>query len=332
MKVLFVTGGGIGDLLMTTPMYRALKNERPNVHVTVLIVQSVNRHLLHGNPFVDDVIDWNDFTGSVFKLSAELRGRGFTHAVHNHSCPRWRFYTVPLLAGIPNRFGFDRRSTGKGMKTLIQKWLLTGHVPYRAKEELRTRMNLHLMRHIGIRDDDISYGLHLETSAKADPERVGMHPGSDGRGAIKRWPAEHFMELAGRLVREHAKSVVFYIGPAEKELKHVIRPENGIEVKECPSISALVKDMSACGSFISNDSGISHIAAALKIPTVVLFGPTKPDEYVLPTKNTDLCTTGFDCHECFRTKKCQHCAPTCLTTLTVDEVLSGYTELMETGR
>ncbi|MDP6908861.1 MAG: glycosyltransferase family 9 protein, partial [Flavobacteriales bacterium] len=327
MKVLIVTGGGIGDILMTTPMFRALKQHQPATHIAVLLAQSVNTQILEKNQHVDEVIDWKPFDGRPFKLAAYLRERKFTHAVHNHSCPRWRYYTIPLISGIPKRIGFDRRSTGKGLKTALQKMLLTEHLTYLAKSELRTKMNLNLLQLLGIRDDDVSYDLHLERSRRNDETQVGIHPGSDGKGSIKRWPAKSFMELAQRIVFEQGKKVVFYIGPAEKGLLETIKPEQGIQVKECPTIADLVKDMSQCGSFISNDSGVSHIAAALHLPTLVLFGPTQPDEYVLPTKNINLCVTDYDCAICFRKKECQHCSVTCLQTLSVEKVMVGYTEL-----
>ena len=327
MKILLIVGGGIGDLLMSTPMFRAIKQALPESHLSVLIVQSINSSLLVDNPNVDEVIDWKPYEGQMLQLVSIIRSKGFDYAIHNHSCPRWRFYLVPFLARIPNRIGFDRKSTGKGLKTRLQKVLLTSDIPYRAKSDLRTRMNLDLLRFLQIEDHDISYDVSLKRSAKRVGNRVGIHPGSDGNGAIKRWPAVHFLRLAKRLVKEKNQEVLFFLGPAEMELKQIIKEEPGIKIAEPPSIAALYDGMSTCGAFISNDSGLSHLAASLKLPTVVLFGPTEPTEYILPTHHVNISVQGYDCRQCFKDKKCHVKPPTCMDTITVEQVFNGFEEL-----
>jgi heptosyltransferase II len=327
MKILMIVGGGIGDLLMSTPMFRAIKQEYPKSHLSVLIVQSINAALLVDNPHVDEIIDWKPYEGQILELSRIIRSKGFDYAIHNHSCPRWRFYLVPFLAQIPRRIGFDRRSTGKGLKTKLQRFLLTSEIPYRAKAGLRTQMNLDLLRFLQIEDHDISYDVYLKRSAKRASNRVGIHPGSDGNGAIKRWPATHFLSLAKRLVHEKQQEVVFFLGPAETELKQVIKEEPGIRISEPPSIAALYEGMSTCSAFISNDSGLSHLAASLKLPTVVLFGPTDPTEYILPTHHVNISVQGYDCRLCFKDKKCHVKPPTCMDTITVEQVFNGFEEL-----
>lgn len=319
----------MGDMLMTTPMLRALKQSFPSVVVHVLVVQTVNRFVLDSNLNVEKVIDWNLYKGNTKGLIQILKQENYDHAIHNHSCPRWRFYIIPFLARIPSRIGFDRRSTGKGLKTRLQKVLLTSEIPYRTKSDLRTRMNLDLLRFLQIEDHDISYDVYLKRSAKRASNRVGIHPGSDGNGAIKRWPATHFLSLAKRLVHEKQQEVVFFLGPAETELKQVIKEEPGIRISEPPSIAALYEGMSTCSAFISNDSGLSHLAASLKLPTVVLFGPTDPTEYILPTHHVNIAVQGYDCKQCFKDKKCHVKPPTCMDTITVDQVFNGFEELKD---
>ena len=327
MKILIVCGGGIGDLLMTSPMFRAIKQTYPDSHVSVVLVQSINSSLLNPNPFVDQVIDWNEYNRGVWGLIKRLRIEKFDHVFLNHSAPRWKLHLIPFIVGIPNRSGFDRTSTGNEWKTLVLKWLLTNHIPYKAKSERRTRMNLDLLKLLKINNDDLSYDLHLPKSAIVKENTVGIHPGSDGNGAIKRWPAESFMELARILVSEHGKSVRFYLGPAERDLKPFIKKESGIEIVEANSIAELVLDMSDCALFVSNDSGLSHIAAALKLPTVVLFGPTSPEEYIVPTRHVNVTVEGYSCTNCFRTKTCKKNPPTCMKSISVDKVVNAILEL-----
>jgi len=328
MKILLVSGGGIGDLLMTTPMFRAIKNTYPQCHLTVLILQSINRSLLVDNPYVDEIIDWKPFEGRMISLVSLIRKKRFDHAIHNHSCSMWRFYFLPFLAGIPNRFGFDRRSTAKGFKTHLQRLFLTAEISYRTRSDRRTRMNLEILRLLQISEDDISYDVHLKRSPWVKQNRVGIHPGSDGNGAIKRWPATKYAELASKLSAERSMEVVFFIGPAERQLKQFIVESEHVRIMEPGSIAALYESMSTCTSFISNDSGLSHLAASLQLPTLVLFGPTDPTEYILPTRHRNLSVKGFDCSGCFRSKQCFNHPPTCMETISVDEVYDGFTDLI----
>jgi heptosyltransferase-2 len=327
MKILIVCGGGIGDLLMTSPMFRAINQAYPSSQVSVLIVQSINASLLAQNPFVNQVIDWNIYKANGWGLINRLKQEKFDYVIHNHSCPRWRFYLIPFLAKITNRFGFDRTSIRKGWKAQFQKTLLTKHIPYKAKSELRTRMNLDILKLIKVFNDDLSYDLHLSRAKMVAENRIGIHPGSDGRGAIKRWPAQSFMEMARKLVSEQGQTVQFFLGPAELNLKSVIVKEKGIEIVEAKSIADLALQMSTCSIFVSNDSGLSHIAAALKLPTVVLFGPTSPEEYIVPTRHVNVSVEGYDCTDCFRTKTCNKSSPTCMKTISVKKVLEVIGEL-----
>ncbi len=102
---------------------------------------------------------------------------------------------------------------------------------------------------------------------------VAMHPGSGGRA--KRWPAERFAEVARRL----ARPVVWLLGPAEGEadaekLKAI--GERVGTVVESPDLTTLAGILARCRLYVGNDSGVSHLAAAIGAPAVAVFGATDP--------------------------------------------------------
>ena len=103
---------------------------------------------------------------------------------------------------------------------------------------------------------------------------VAVHPGSGGRR--KCWPAERFAEVAAGLGRP----VVLLEGPADAEACRAFRDRAASPLRvaragglSVPQAAALV---AGCGLFLGNDSGMSHLAAALGVPTVAVFGPTDP--------------------------------------------------------
>ncbi|HUT36492.1 MAG TPA: glycosyltransferase family 9 protein [Planctomycetota bacterium] len=100
---------------------------------------------------------------------------------------------------------------------------------------------------------------------------VAVHPGSGGRA--KRWPVERFAELAGRLGRP----VVWLLGPAEAQDDEArgLGSQVGAVAADVP-LPTLVGLLASCLAYVGNDSGVSHLAAAIGAPTLALFGPTDP--------------------------------------------------------
>jgi ADP-heptose:LPS heptosyltransferase len=108
--------------------------------------------------------------------------------------------------------------------------------------------------------------------AQGVPRRfVAMHPGSGGRR--KCWPAERFAAVAERL----KLPVVWLLGPAERK-RPELREAGGkaAAVIETPDLTALAGILAACEAYVGNDSGVTHLAAALRTATVAVFGATDP--------------------------------------------------------
>ena len=127
----------------------------------------------------------------------------------------------------------------------------------------------------------------LDTREKARPPVRGsdIHPGAGGaladwQGSAKRWPIGQFIELSRRLVGELNATVLVFGGPDEEALQETgsfdprRSPAGLLAVNESlKHTAALIR---ACDLMISNDSGLMHVAAALGVPTLGIFGPTNP--------------------------------------------------------
>lgn len=320
-RVLVFCGGGIGDAMMTTPMLKALRVNLPDAKIFVAIKQSINKEVFANSQDVDELIDLNSFN-SFANMVSDFRVRRFTHSIHNHSCQMTVFYTLPILAGIPNRIGFNRYSKKPTWKTALKAKTLTASIPYKAGLKRRTKMNVEILKLIGIEASDESYRLYTENLAERVPEVVGVHPGSDAGGEIKRWPMDRFVEVALKLADEHQKEVRFFLGPAELALEKAVPVHQRLKVIKPKSVKNLIQELHACTLFISNDSGLSHLAAGHGIPTAVIYGPTKKAEYILPTDYYPVEPEGFDCDTCFKNKKCDN-ASACLTSISLEKVIAA---------
>jgi hypothetical protein len=110
------------------------------------------------------------------------------------------------------------------------------------------------------------------TGAKHD---IVIHPGSGAKR--KNWPADSFVELTRRLMHGR-RAVEWILGPAEEE---ITRPA-GVPLLNEPSLVVLAGALAASRLYIGNDSGITHLAAAVGCPTVAVFGPTNPATWAPP--------------------------------------------------
>jgi len=106
---------------------------------------------------------------------------------------------------------------------------------------------------------------------------VALHPGAGSES--KRWPLERFLALAGALA-DRAMDLLVVAGPAEPGL--AARLAQGVEgsqilIAQSLPLPLLAGLLSLCSRFAGNDSGVAHLAAGLGVPSVVLFGPTRPE-------------------------------------------------------
>jgi heptosyltransferase-2 len=178
---------------------------------------------------------------------------------------------------------------------------------------------------IGVRDSDVAAAhemLRAEGITQDQPV-VGIHPGASYGGA-KRWPARRFAEVADRLSRECGARILILGAPGEAPLAR----ETASRMTEKASILAgrttlgeLMGIIRACRLFISNDSGPMHLAAALRVPQIAIFGSTSE---TATGPLSDLATVikhEVDCSPCFL-RECP-IDFRCMLEVTVEDVVSA---------
>jgi len=317
---------------MTTPMFRAIKQVYPDAYIGVSVMGTAQITILKNNKNVDDIInlgsdEYQGIKGTI-KLIRYLRNKQITHSLLNHIAERKRFFTSAFFAGIKTRIGYDRSSATreKTYKYFVKS--LTHSLPYRLDEKLGTQLNLEILRFLGITNSDLSYDLTAtKTNAVAPSNKVsvGIHAGCDGRAELKRWELEKFIGLGKSIQREFGYEVKFYIGPAEADMAPVLRDQ--FTLVEGLPLEHVITDISYCNYFISNDSGLAHIAGAFKVPTIIIFGPTLKNEYMLPT-TVAVENATLECRPCFHYRKPCPINKLCLRSISVDDVFTKFKQLV----
>jgi hypothetical protein len=147
---------------------------------------------------------------------------------------------------------------------------------------------------------------------------TALHPGAGSK--TKRWPVSRFIRFAQHLALQEKRKLLLIEGSAERGLSEQIEsalPSDGAIVFDAMSLNLLAAVVAQCDLFVGNDSGVAHLAAALNVRCVVLFGPTLPQHWrplgceVIIFRNAhgcEGCASGGNNH-------------TCLENITVEEVI-----------
>jgi len=166
--------------------------------------------------------------------------------------------------------------------------------------------------------------LFLEESF-GDPQMpfVAVHPGA-GSGA-KKWPAERFADVARALVRERGLAAIFITGPAEADAPREFKglaSDIPAAVVTNPGVDTLAALISLASVYLGNDSGPTHLAAALGVPVIALFGPTDPSVWRPLGNNVRVLQSPSDCSPCDRQTRTQCGRNICMEEIALDSVLA----------
>lgn len=305
-KILIIRADGIGDLLNSTPAITLLRKDYPSAEITVL-VRPLNAPILVGNPDVDNILIF-DRHGEHRQLSNRLR------FIQNLRRERFQLAVAMQTASFPHLTTFLSGATyrlGRYQKrfksTLTHSWRGT----YKKGETHEVDRNLELVNLIcqgeGSRElvfnlsseekDDAQY-LLSSWNIDQDSYIIGIHPG--GSSFDKRWPEKQYAELADRLVKNYNATVLILCGPDELRLAQDIHATMQSEsiVYAPKSIRELGALLSYCNLVVCNDSGPMHLAAALDVPTVAIFGPTDYVAWHPMSENASIVRRDMPCWPC----------------------------------
>jgi ADP-heptose:LPS heptosyltransferase len=155
-----------------------------------------------------------------------------------------------------------------------------------------------------------------------------LHPGSGSKK--KAWPLDRFLSLAVTLQDRLGTRVLVVLGPAEgPDVREAFETAglNAPILARGLTLLQLASVMEGCRFFVGNDSGISHMAAALGLPTVAIFGPTDQGVWAPRGEETVVVWRGIHCSPCPQ-ERFFHCKDSeCLKVVEVKEVLEGLEEI-----
>jgi len=323
---LVIHQGALGDFILALPALETLRKTFPHAKSVIM-----------GYPRILELVEKRFYAEEI--LSIDQKGMA-TFFVRNGSLdvPLSQFFKTFDLIVV---FGKDREGTVIGNLKRVcpgQVLQINSFPPWDEK----THLTDHLLKQFAqygfpvsesnprlhLKESDRKWAMDFWESKGVDKEErskvVILHPGSGSKKKV--WPLDKFLNLAHTLQDHLGSKILVVLGPAEGiEVQRAFEGmgPNSIILARNLTLLQLASVMEGCWFFIGNDSGISHMAAALGLPTIVIFGPTDQRVWSPRGKKTFVVRRGVYCSPCPQERFFQCKDFECLRGIEMREVLEG---------
>jgi ADP-heptose:LPS heptosyltransferase len=292
VKILVISLAGIGDTLIATPLLHELRANFPDATIDALVMWPGAKDLLEHNPNVNRVFQKNLLKCGKFatlKFLWSLRREGYQLSINTHPQSRIHYRVAAWLAGAEVRISHEYECFN-----WFDRWLVTGTLPQDYTRH-SIENNFDVLPLIGAKKKlathEMEFFLTPSEERFADDFLVkhklfgqkilGIHVGSGGTKnlPLKRWPVKNYAGLVRQLNKERPDiRVLLFGGPEETKDHEIVLAQANRELtleaktKNLRETAALMK---RCGAFLSVDTALMHIAAAVKVPNqIVIEAPT----------------------------------------------------------
>lgn len=351
---LIINPFGIGDILFTTPVIREIKENYPDSFIGYWCNERV-RPLLEANPRIKQIFgltrgdlkkiykkSFFSGLGNTLRLGWQMKRANFDICFDFSLDHRYSLFAK--LIGIPRRIGFNYKGRGR---FLTDKVDISG---YSGKHVVEYYLGL--LRFLGIEAKERALELAITPAAREkarnllaargiedDDLVVGLAPGAGGSwgkdASYKHWPALKFAQAADKIIGELKAKVVILGDESEQPIADVVinamrnKPLDLTGKIKLETLPAVIKNLNL---LISNDGGPMHMAVALGIKTVSIFGPVSETVYGPYPEHRNHAVLKWDlpCRPCYKNFRLFPCAKDkeCLRSVGVEEVFAQARALL----
>ncbi len=334
--ILIRSANWVGDAIMTTPTIRAIHKNFPHATITILAKPWV-APIFHHNPYIDDIMLYDaegrhrKWLGKV-RLSKDLHRRACDLAILMQNA--FEAALLAYLARIPNRLGFN--TDGRGL-------LLTHSIRLdpSLKQGHQIDYYLGILKGASLKHDGGGLTLVVTQEEQNNAQDIlrshgiggqecliGINPGAT-YGTAKRWFPQRYADLCIRLRKSWGARILIFGGPSEEALGQEISEMIGkgsLNLSGKTNLREAMALIQKCHLFITNDSGLMHVAAAFDIPQIAIIGPTNHVATGPSNPRSHIVRVPVECSPCMK-RDC----PTdhrCMKEITVDMVYSTAEALL----
>ena len=292
MKILVISLAGIGDTLIATPLLHELRLNFPEAVIDVLTMWPGSKDLLEGNPHINRVFQKNLIRcgkWEAVRFLWSLRRHGYQLSICTHPQSRIHYRVAAWLAGASARVSHEYECFRWLDRRLVTVTLPQDYTRHSIENNLdvlpligaRRKLAAHEMELFLTPAEERFAENFLAQPALFGQKILGLHVGSGGTKnlPLKRWPLMHYVGLVRRLNQERPDlRVLLFGGPEEGKDHEILLSQANRErtqearTKNLRETAALIQ---RCSAFLSVDTALMHLAAALKVPNqIVIEAPT----------------------------------------------------------
>ncbi|MFH1279159.1 MAG: glycosyltransferase family 9 protein [Candidatus Eisenbacteria bacterium] len=281
-NVLVIQTGFVGDMVLTTPLIRALRRGAGREASITLLHAPRTEGIVRLCPHVDRLVRFDKGgsergTASTLRLARRLRAERFDLVISPHRSVRSGL--LAFATGAPRRVGFERYPSSL---------FYTDTVPYSRWESTFVRRKLRLLEPLGIHEEDETPEVYFGDAEAAEARRLlaggNVRPpyavlAVGSAWPTKQWPPERFGALVP-LLEKRGMASVFVGGPGDREAgRRAAKTGGGADLTGEMSFEVLGALLHGASLFVGNDSGAFHLARGARTPAIALFGPTGPEQF-----------------------------------------------------
>lgn len=315
MKIIIFCLSGIGNTILFTPVLRALRESYPNAQTILLAAKAAFAEPVRGSAVVDDIVVFEQ--GPILDKIAllwRLRKARYDFSITAFPSNKWQHNLFAFLVGAKNRITHSYKVARLRTLSFLQ------NTKVQAVEDVHdVQQNLNLLEPLGIisgpgtekkllfhlSDEEIGFASDFwNENALGGEFVVGVHPGCNRKNPYKRWPEDSFVELISKLIAHKNARVILFAGPDEESFVQGIYRQIEERAKtyliERTGLKKVAALISRCNCFICTDSGLGHIAAALRVRTLAIFGPAMHTRVSPYGKTAHIVRTGIECSPCLK--------------------------------
>ena len=342
MKILVVGPSWVGDMVMSQSLYKTLKQLHPKAQLDVLAPDWC-RPMLERMPEVDNALRMPLGHGDLqlttrWKLARELKQNNYDWAITQPNSLKSAL--IPWFAGIKQRTGWkgenrygllnDLRSNKQDFPLMVERYVALAH----PKTSMQSAADLPAYLHPQLQANQANQQEALtQLALNTEQPILALCPGAEF-GPAKRWPEQHYAQVAAHWISKRKGQVWIFGSDKDQAVGAQIISHAPQELQQhCYNLAGKTKlaeaiDLMALANLaVSNDSGLMHIAAALELPLIAIYGSSSP-KYTPPlSENTAILHTDIDCRPCFK-KTCQFGHLKCLTELAPERAISSIDTLL----
>lgn len=342
-KILIIGPSWVGDMVMAQSLFILLKQQQPDCQIDVM-APNWSGALLERMPEVTRFIPMPLGHGALqlklrYQLGRDLRKHAYVQAILLPNSLKSAL--IPFWAKIPQRSGYvgemrygllnDIRKLNKSLLTMtVQRFAALAYSQSQMYQPQYRQLEQIPVPALHVRADKVARVVQKFELNKDRPV-LSLCPGAE-YGPAKQWPARHYAQLAREKIQQGWQVWIFGSQKDQAigdEILALINDPSAVSLCGRTELAEAIDLMSVSRMVVSNDSGLMHMAAALGVPVVGVYGSSDPDFTPPLGQNSKTISLNLDCSPCFK-RTCPLGHTDCLEKLKPEQVLRALDELTDT--